>query len=315
MKKLLPLLLLAFLLLGCTKETPEPLFNPEEAQSGERTSLGTAQEQNFHYELFSDNTATLTDYDSSKGNKSVVIPDRYQHYKITVIEKECFRESSVSHITLPQFLERIEDRAFQRSALEEITLPDSLLHLGEEAFDNCLSLKKVTFGSGLSEIFTGTFFGCEKLEELVLPENIKVIGEEAFAGLTSLNRLSLSEGLLEIGDYAFWKSGTDSLSFSIPQSVIAIGLSAFEETPWLKFQTEPFVFVGNGILITLPKGQETVTLPEETRYLAAKPDAATQVIHLSKNLTGFAEGALDSISNDCIFYSGTNPDFLSLFSK
>ncbi len=315
MKKLLPLLLLSLLLVGCTKETPEPLFDPEQAETGERTSLGTAQDFNFHYELFSDNTATLTNYDSSQGNQTVVIPDRYQHYKITAIEQECFRESPATRITLPQFLERIEDRAFQRSALEEITLPDSLLYLGKEAFDNCLSLKKVTFGTGLTEIFTGTFFGCVKLEEVLLPDSIQVIGEEAFAGLSSLNRLSLPEGLLEIGPYAFWNSGTDSLAFTVPQSVKTIGLSAFEETWWLNHQTDDFVLVGDGILIGLPKNREEITLPEEVRYLAAKPDSVTQVIHLPKNLMGFAEGALDDISDDGIFYSGTDPDLLALFSK
>ena len=82
---------------------------------------------------------------------------------------------------------------------EEISL-DSLESLGARAFSYCMSLKKVTLGSGIKEINERAFASCSALEEINL-EGVEVIGTEAFAE-TGLKSVDLSNAT-EIGKYAF----------------------------------------------------------------------------------------------------------------
>jgi hypothetical protein len=67
-------------------------------------------------------------------------------------------------------------------------------------------------------------------ESLSLPSNVKVVSPGVFADI-GLSSLSLNQGLEYIGDYAFYKNALTN--FDIPSSVVAIGNSAFAESPLL----------------------------------------------------------------------------------
>jgi hypothetical protein len=192
-------------------------------------------------------------------------------------------------------------------------IPDSVTYIGKEAFDNCLALEELTLGNGLAEISTGAFYGCRKIKSLSLPESLRYIGEEAFAGLSSLERVNFSEGLERIEPFAFWNSGVENLTFNLPKSVSAIGISAFEKTHWLENQTAEWVIVGNGVLIDYNGTEKNPKVPEEVTFVSNAFDSSPcTAVTLPDTLSGVAAGAFDKLGNLTVLYEGTSPNVLGV---
>lgn len=63
--------------------------------------------------------------------------------------------------------------------------------------------------------------GLYRLKEIQIPSSVKHIGNKAFWGLGCIRHIDLPDGLVSIGDYAFEKSGLESLN--IPESVQYLG--------------------------------------------------------------------------------------------
>lgn len=87
------------------------------------------------------------------------------------------------------------------SSLTEVVFEGEGNKIADYAFSGCKKLKKVTFGTSLSEIGASAF---EKtgLKELVLPETVKHIGEEAFAR-TKISKITLPKSVRTLGWGAF----------------------------------------------------------------------------------------------------------------
>lgn len=156
--------------------------------------------------------------------------------------------------------------------LTSIQIPDYIKTIKECAFNNCESLKSVTFinssgsnsygsGSNLKVIEAAAFDHCKSLfidanENFAFPKGITTIGDAAFnecpiqnldlselAELKSigayafsynkdLRSVRLPEGLESIGDYAFL--GDSSVEMIVlPKSVQTVGARAFESIPYI----------------------------------------------------------------------------------
>lgn len=78
-------------------------------------------------------------------------------------------------------MEKIGDGCFCKAGIEAVTLPSTLRKVEDNAFQNCASLKHVTFapGSRLEKIGTQCF-ARSGLEEVILPPSVQVIGASAF---------------------------------------------------------------------------------------------------------------------------------------
>lgn len=78
-----------------------------------------------------------------------------------------FRGSSVSQISLPAGLKRIEDFAFsQCKRLQSISLPEGLQSVGTFAFAACDSLRALRIPASVSRIDFGAFSGCRLLSAI-----------------------------------------------------------------------------------------------------------------------------------------------------
>ena len=120
-----------------------------------------------------------------------------------------------------------------------------------QSFENCNSLKEVTFGNNLQTLCSGSFRNtaienitlpgsltsianevfedCKNLISIVIPSSITTIGSEAFSGCSSLSSVSMETGLSSIGSSAFY--GCISLEdVTIPATVRSIGSSAFNNS-------------------------------------------------------------------------------------
>ena len=316
MKKILLSLfgiLLIFTCAACVNESPEPWIELETTE--ERTLVKSEVINGIAFNFFSDKTCEIMEYDVDKliDGSFLQLPDNCEEYTVVAIADGCFRNSTLLGVILPAKLERLGDYAFQRSTVQEIVLPDTLTYLGKEAFDNCDNLEKLTLGSGLERIPVGAFYSCRAMKELVIPEGVRIIEEEAFADLASLEKLSFPESLEEIGPYAFWNTGIDSLTFSIPEGVQKIGVNAFRSTAWLRSQSAEWVIVGKGVLLQYNGTAQSVTLPDTVRYLSNAFDSKkVKNLTLPDTLGDAAEDALAESGLEKVIYNGTNPTLKAL---
>ena len=104
--------------------------------------------------------------------------------------------------------------------LQSIFIPASVTEIEDRAFENCRSLKSITFGgssnpasvrfnapassaSQLQRIGSWAFYNCHELQNLEIPEGVTEIGDGAFYGCTYLEELSLPASVQSIGDNTF----------------------------------------------------------------------------------------------------------------
>ena len=153
-------------------------------------------------------------------------------------------------------------RAFRGSNIQSVVLPDSVTYLGKESFENCYSLKSVSFSAFLEDVAHQSFNNCSSLKKVDMTRCQKPItfGFEAFDDcydmqvdisdiamwcassgkygpmselrsvlLVSGERptsINIPEGVASIGDFAFI-SCTSMTEVTIPASVKQIGQNAF----------------------------------------------------------------------------------------
>ncbi len=140
------------------------------------------------------------------GEGELVIPGEIDGHKV-VIGKQAFGNSSdggnttLKSVVIGEGVEEIEGYAFQGcTELESVVLPESLTVLGADPdngtlytnynsiFEDCSSLKSVTFKGDVTVIGNRTFYDCSSLSSIDLPDSLKEIGSYAFqnSGLSSV---------------------------------------------------------------------------------------------------------------------------------
>ena len=199
----------------------------------------------FTYEEGKDGI-TITEYTGNK--KKVAIPDKINEIEVTGIGTWAFRGSSLTCITIPERVTKIEDYAFWDcgsltditlpesltsigswafsgcSSLTDITLPESLTSIGSDAFSYCSSLTDITLPESLTSIGATAFLNCSSLTSITIPKNVRSMGYGVFKNCERLKKVTLPEGITRIASEAF--SGCSSLtSLTIPDSVTSIGRS------------------------------------------------------------------------------------------
>lgn len=169
---------------------------------------------------------------------------------ITTIEKKAFvmtyndgtigKNSYLKEIEIGSSVTTIGANAFTKcEGLEKVEIKDGAENanrtIGEEAFKDCIRLKQLTIGDGITSIGARAFENCLALGNVTMPASITSIGESVFEigddayiyaekGLTSIE---FKGKLKAIPKRAFY--GCDRLtSIKIPNSVTSIGESAFE---------------------------------------------------------------------------------------
>lgn len=101
---------------------------------------------------------------------------------------------------------------------------------------------------------------------------VEVIGQLAFAR-SGMTQAVLPEGLRTVSYGAFYHCDhlTDVV---IPPTVTNVEAYAFEHTPWLEnwrdsSETEDYLIVGDGVLISYKGSDEVIVIPENVKYIAS----------------------------------------------
>lgn len=161
-------------------------------------------------------------FDGKKSFRSVVIEKG-----ITILSANCFKDTLLEDITLPDSLTDIYTNAFVDSKIKSITIPDSVKALGDYLFSGCIDLKTVNLGSGIKAIPRYCFSNCNNLESVNIPYGVTKIEECAFKGCSGLKGITIPDTVTYIGKNAF-EGCTGLKSITIPDSVTSIGSYAFE---------------------------------------------------------------------------------------
>lgn len=150
--------------------------------------------------------------------------------KLTTLQKDCFSQTGLQRVELPDQINTIEIGVFGKcSKLEHINVPTALTAVPDYFVYKCPVLTEVVMHAGIKTIGRNAFSDCIELEHIDLPNGISEISSGAFLHCKKLQITELPLGLTNIGSYAF--SGTSALdSISIPRGVQILGPGAFEES-------------------------------------------------------------------------------------
>lgn len=116
-----------------------------------------------------------------------------------------------------------------------------------------------------------SYYQKKDLTEFEIPETIQEIGDFAFAR-SGLKTIEIPQGVTKIGYAAFYHC-EDLTEIIIPETVTEISASAFAKTPWmearLKDRSNPFLIVGDGILLAYSGMNSNVEIPKGVKKIAA----------------------------------------------
>lgn len=155
----------------------------------------------------------------------------FQEGIYTNINKETFKGSKISSITIPQGVKYISMDAFKGcSSLTTVSLPDSLKDIESYAFSSCSNLQNIILPDSVTEIESYAFYFCSSLKSIELPSKLTKIPSGIFqnSGLTSIE---IPNSVTKIDNMAF--NGCKLTSVTIPENVITLAESAFSGITWL----------------------------------------------------------------------------------
>ena len=186
--------------------------------------------------------------------EEIVIPD-----SVTSIGRDVFRGCNhLKKVSLPKGLKSIPPNCFRNTALTEITLPESLERIGAGAF---MCEYDTTYISGQ------TLHLNSELSCIVIPASVKEIGNSAFYGRENLSTITLPDTLETFGSTVFHET---AWYHSQPDGYALLGNCLYEykgELPEnseitipenLKVVSYAFARKANLIKVVIPPGIELI---------------------------------------------------------
>jgi uncharacterized repeat protein (TIGR02543 family) len=152
--------------------------------------------------------ATVTGYSGSSSTptipSSVVLGG--QTYAVKVIGNAAFQYSTITGITLPDSLTRIEDWAFDNSHLVTVTIPNNVTYVGTQSFSNEEHLTSVTFGSSVESIKYAAFANVAHLTSIEIPASVHLIEQYAFGYSPGIIAVAFDGSVATIATKAFFSN-------------------------------------------------------------------------------------------------------------
>ena len=173
---------------------------------------------------------------------NVTIPE-----SVSLIESFIFKGcTNLKTVNIPANVKTVGDAAFQGcKALTSIAIPEGVARIGRATFEGS-GLTSVNIPASVKSISVSTFAGCDALSSIVVADgntvydsrnNCNAVIETGTAdpktGVQSLilvvgcKNSVIPEGVVEVAQNAF-KGCTGLKAIEIPNSVISVGISAFE---------------------------------------------------------------------------------------
>ena len=166
---------------------------------------------------------------------TVLLPDC-----LKTIEDYAFRGIYLDSINFPKSLESIGKEAFKQTNIEKALLPGKCLNLGDGIFSNCYFLKEAQLPDDLKSIPNSTYELCYELRNFKLPSKLEIINQYAFYNCSYIC-FDYPESLISIGMSAFQYTNqlAEKDSLIIPRNVTYIGKYAFADCNAYKYVELP----------------------------------------------------------------------------
>lgn len=147
-------------------------------------------------------------------------------------------------VTIPEGIKTIGRECFAETDVEEIVLPEGIEVIDTDAFVCCVKLRKINFPETLNVIECGAFRACSFLETVTLPKKMKELNYDAFYG-AGIKHLTLPEKV-SLGSGVEVFAGTDIETIDIPED----------------FTLSPAMFAGCRKLRSVNLKGSGITIPE-----------------------------------------------------
>lgn len=160
----------------------------------------------------------------------------------------------LSDFEIPNGVLEIGEAAFMNSSISSVTIPSSMTKIESGAFRDCSALQSVyitdlkawcemSFGETGDSPFCGTvadsfvkyhlYLNGEEIKDLTIPQSVTKINDYAFYGCVGLSSITIPEGVTSIGFCVFYGC-TGLVTISIPKTILSIEGSAFRYCTNLK---------------------------------------------------------------------------------
>ncbi|MBR2024392.1 MAG: leucine-rich repeat domain-containing protein [Clostridia bacterium] len=207
------------------------LNNAIKAQDTSITSdmFTTAKTQMVRVEIIEGVTAiTGTKFENYSALKEVRFPSTFT--KITVMDTfgGCSNLETVSSI---ENFTQIGGATFTGCSklAVDIVWPSAITSIPQRVFQNCKSIKSVTFSEGLTSVGEKAFESCDALTEIILPNTVKSVGKHAFGSCDNLKTLSFGATFTTFTssnyDYETTQNSNALKYIYLPSSVDISGIS------------------------------------------------------------------------------------------
>ena len=123
---------------------------------------------------------------------------------------------TIRDITLPETIESIGDYAFAWSGIENINIPNSVISMGEHVFQQCYRIKEIAIPSSLEKLTSTTFQYADSLYSIEV--------DEGNAYYSSIDGVLFNKDQTELIKYP---AGKPISEYHIPSTVTKIGDDAF----------------------------------------------------------------------------------------
>ena len=110
----------------------------------------------------------------------------------------------------------------------EISIPYGITEIGSFAFQNCTGMKSVTIPSSVTKIGAYAFYNCG-FTSLTIPDSVTELGSFAIAACANLQEIKFPSAWTELPSGIF-QNNTSLKSYTIPEGIVTIGTSAFENS-------------------------------------------------------------------------------------
>jgi hypothetical protein len=119
-------------------------------------------------------------------------------YPVLEIASNAFKGSGIESIKLNDGLKKIGGGAFNKTFIEEFIIPDSVEGTIYNVCGDCVNLKKVVIGEGITIMDGYNFSGCGQLRDVKIGSNVTEIQRRNFYACKSIRYLVLPKSVISI---------------------------------------------------------------------------------------------------------------------
>ena len=137
---------------------------------------------------------------------------------VTTLGPNAFYGLSMTELTIPATVTKVEDAALGNNAFVTIVFPDSITELPRFVLNGNNSLTSVTLPAHLTSIGEDAFQSCSALTSLTLPSTVTSIGDSAFYGthMTTLTSLAVVPPTVDVTNGGMFGGGTLAANLVVP---------------------------------------------------------------------------------------------------